>query len=311
MFAEAYALNARFHVPYPSLDYYGPLDECRTYASFVRDNEQAYLGAQHVAEVAVLFSYTSGMWDYWTRPDSQDAIHNRQWYGLCQALTDMSIQYDVAFAADGKIIVDTLEAEDLLSYPVVVVPWAYSLSDEQVQLLEALARSGRRLIVIGDVATVDEEKNQRSTIVADALKAAGASVIPDLNLETYLDEAGAEGAKSVRNEVRALFPNQMVTVFNDSTTAMVNRAGESFYCHLINRGLTDSGFTPQRDVRVRLILPADLQLASGQQAIYLSPDASGSAPAALTVSSQGRTVEFTVPSLEVYGVVEIACSLGS
>ena len=59
MFAEAYAAGARFHVPYPSLDYYAPLEECQQYVRFIRDNRTVYEGAQHLADVAVLFSYAS------------------------------------------------------------------------------------------------------------------------------------------------------------------------------------------------------------------------------------------------------------
>ncbi|MBN1139968.1 MAG: sulfatase-like hydrolase/transferase, partial [Anaerolineae bacterium] len=159
MFAEAYAAGARFHVPYPSLDYYAPLDECEQYVRFIRDNREVYEGVDHLADVAVLFSYASEIWDYWTGANTAEPNHSLQWYGLAQALTDMSVQYDAVLAPDGNVIADNLELDDLLQYKTVIVPWAYSLRDEQVQLLEDYARSGNQLVVVGDLASFDEEKN--------------------------------------------------------------------------------------------------------------------------------------------------------
>jgi hypothetical protein len=304
MFAEAYAAGAHFHVPYPSLDYYGPLDECRRYARFIRDNRAIYQGASHLADVGVLFSYASEVWDYWVEPSSMEPNHNRQWYGLCQALTDASIQYDVLFAADGRIIPNDLTQDDLLAYPTLIVPWVYALSDEQVGLLQDYARGGGRLLIAGEFATYDEEKNERPSPVVVDFPPLGATVIPALDLEAYLNDPQGQRAVATLNELASLIPDRLVTITSPSVTAQLNQKGDTLYCHLVNKDLQDSGFRPQRSFQVGIAPPSGLSL-TGANAAYLSPDLSNRQPSFLPLTRQNDVLEVTVPDLDVYGVLVI------
>jgi N-acetylglucosamine-6-sulfatase len=305
MFAEAYAAGARFHVPYPSLDYYAPLDACEQYVRFIQDNREAYEGVDHLTDVGLLFSYASEIWDYWVGADTAESNHSLQWYGVAQALTDMSVQYDVVFAPDGNIISDNLTLDDLLKYETLIVPWAYSLRDEHVALLEEYAGSGKRLIIIGDFATFDEEKNRRQRDAVAALRALDAIVVPALNFESYLNDPHGSDAAAVVDALNALIPNRRVTVTNSSVTAQLNRKGDTLYCHLISKDREESGFKPQAGFKVRITLPADLHV-SDDHAVYLSPDLSGQEPALLPIALQGGIAEVTIPNLEIYGVLVIA-----
>ncbi len=305
MFAEAYAAGARFHVPYPSLDYYAPLDACEQYVPFIRDNAEAYQDVEHLADVGVLFSYASEVWDYWIGAGTAESNHSLQWYGLAQALTDMSVQYDVVFAPDGNIIPDNVALEGLLEYETLIVPWAYSLRDEHVALLEQYAKSGKEPIIVGDFATFDEEKNRRQTDAVAALRALDAIVVPALNFESYLNDPHGSNAAAVLDALNALIPNRWVTVANRSVSALLNREGDTLHCHLINKDRQESGFKPQAGLEVRITLPADLRL-SDDHAVYLSPDLSGQEPALLPIALQSGVAEVTVPNLEIYGVLVIA-----
>jgi hypothetical protein len=304
LFAEAYAAGARFHVPYPSLDYYAPLDDCQQYTSFIRDNAGIYTEARHVANVGLLFSYASQIWDYWGEGSGSEPSHNRQWYGLAQALTDMSIQYDAVFAPDGTIIPDDLTLDYLLAYDTMIVPWTYALSEEHVSLLGSYAESGQDLILVGGFATHDREKNPRPGNPASDLRGLGATVVPSLDFESYLSDPLGHQAAAIRDALADLFPDRRVRISNSSVTAHLTRVGDTLYCHLVNRDLRDSGFEPQTDVQVSINLPGDLVL-SGRQALYITPDEAGANQTGLPLANDDGQVSLTVPRLDLYGVLVI------
>jgi hypothetical protein len=302
MFAEACAAGAHLHIPYPSLDYYGPLEECQSYVQFIQANRHLYQGVEHLVDVGILFSFASEIWDFWVQPSSAEPIHNRQWYGLAQALTDTSIQYDAVFAPDGRIIPSQLSVDDLLGYPLLMVPWVYSLSDEHVQLLEGYARGGGRLIVVGDLATYDEERNPRQALTSASLAALGAIVIDELDFEAYLSDP--QGGGAVRQQLAGLIPHRLVNVSGDAVTAQLCATGNGIYIHLINSELGDTGFTPQRDLSVTVTLPPRLSVAA-VNATYLSPDLPAGEATLLPVAQQGNSLQVTVPDLNIYGVLTI------
>lgn len=303
LFAEAYAAGARFHVPYPSVGYYGPLEECQRYAHFIGQSRPIYAGTTHLAEAGVLFSYASQVWDYWgAGADNAVPSHRHQWYGLAQALTDLSIQYDVVFAPDGQVLPDHLTLEKLLPYPTLVVPWAYALNDAQIGLLADYAQRGGNLLILGDLGTYDEDKNPREAAIAATLEQLGAVILPDLELESYLNDPQGGAAAAILVEVDALFPNRQVAISDASVTVQLYHGDQSLYIHLLNKALAEAGFEPRRDFRVQVALPAGFQADS--QATYLSPEAG--VPTTLSVAQQGDVVAVTVPVLDVYGVVMIA-----
>lgn len=301
MFAEAYASGARFHIPYPSLDYYAPLDECKQYAHFIQDNPELFQAASPLADVGVLFSYASEIWDYWVQAGSASPNHNRQWYGLAQALTDMSVQYQAIFAPDGGVIANRLALEELLRYQTLIVPWAYALSDAHVQLLQDYARHGGRLLIAGDLATHDEEKRPRSASVAEAFSQLGAVLLPKLDFEAYLNDPGKQ---AVLSELDSLIVDRLATVSNPSITAQLNRTQQALVCHLVNKALDETGFKPQRDVKLSINMPPGLGLA-GTQVLLLSPDQAGGGPVPLEPARQGNAIEITLPEIQIYSLLVI------
>lgn len=51
---------------------------------------------------------------------------------------------------------DSVQPQQLADYPLIVVPFAFSISDAQAELLRQLAASGKHVVVISEVGTVDE-----------------------------------------------------------------------------------------------------------------------------------------------------------
>ena len=307
MFAEAAATGTHFHVPYPSLDYHAPLEACKDFSRFISDNQDVLQGAAPMPDAGVVFSFASEIWDYWVNPASKEPNHVLQYYGLCQALTDMSIQYQTIFAADGTILPDTLSLEDLLKFPTIIVPWAYALNDAQVNLLKEFAMSGKKLVIAGSFALFDEEKIQRETGPDAELQAAGASLVPDLDLETYLNDPRGDSAPGILEQVAMLVPRRLVNVSNTSVTAHLQVKPGKLLCHLINRDLRESGFTPQHDLQVRFTLPPNFKVSDGSIS-FLTPDESPGERTSLQLVQQQNAQEVTVPQLETYGLLEIPFS---
>jgi arylsulfatase A-like enzyme len=304
MFAEAYAAGARFHVPYPSLDYYAPQEPVEAYVQFLLDNREVYEDAEPVSEVGVVFSFASEIWDYWIAADSKTAIHNRQYYGLTQALGDMSVQYTTVFFPDGNVLADDLTLAKLQEHEVLLVPSAYALNGSQVARLEEYLASGGQLITLGDVATHDAENGPRAADVAAQLKAAGAILVPGLNFESYLASPQGEAGGAIREALGDLLPERQVGVSDDSVTVVLAITDDNVHCHLINKDRGDAGFVARSDVRVRIMLPQGQDLAS-DRATYASPDTPDGAPEELALVVEGGLVEVTVSHLEVYGVLSL------
>jgi hypothetical protein len=304
MFAEAYATGARFHVPYPSLDYYAPLDACESNVAFIQNSRDLFEPAEPLAELGVLFSFASEIWDTWVQADSAQPIHNRQYYGLAQALTDASVQYQVVFAPDGNVIADQLTLDDLLAHDTLIVPWAYSLNDLHIELLEDYAQTGRRLIVACDVGTLDEERNPRPADTAARLESAGATVLAGLDFEAYLASPGDDRAAAIREWATSLFPERLVTVSSDRVTALLSRSSTTVYCHLVNKDRDETGFSPQAGLTVQIVPPSNLD-PQGSQAVFLSPDLPEGTSIPLPLNLQDGRIQVTIPEFEVYGVVVI------
>jgi hypothetical protein len=303
MFAEACAAGAHFHVPYPSLDYYGPLDVCKTYATYVRNTQQRHEESVPQSTVGVLFSYASEVWDFWLEASSPDPNHNRQWYGLCQALTDLSVQYDVVFAPDGFLLDDSLTLEHLARYPIVIVPWAYALRDEHVLLLDEYARGGGQLIIFGDLGTVDERKHPRTPAPIARYPALRDATAVEIDFETYLNDPGSRDAGGIRHDLSELLPPAQVTVIGAPVAALLSQARDTLWCHLINKDLRESGFRPQDGIKVVVALPEGFS-GVNLRATWQSPELNGEA-IDVPIVEAGDSIELTVPQLDVYGALAI------
>ena len=332
LFAEAYSVGAFFSVPY-SHHLYGPLDICVSYAQFLKRNEGLYHDVEPCSDVAVLYSFASSIWDR-TRLGGE-VIHWLQYYGICEALQDMNVQYDVAFMGDGEVLPDKLTVEDLLRHKVLLVPWCYSLSNAQVKKLKEYAYRGGRLVVAGKFATLDEGGKPREKDVRSDLKDAGAVILPDLDFEPFLEGKEGKAVEAIRDSLKSVVGESSVHVSAPFIEAFLNRKGNDLHCHLVNMDYGEYGFDEKKDVKVRIRVPDGLDLED-RQVILLSPDreperleyprefnagtsigASGlcafllpaeqkrSPPIILSNKINGSILEVSVPEIKVYSILKI------
>ena len=333
LFAEAYAAGAFFSVPY-SHHLYGSLDVCVGYTRFLKANEGMYHDAETCFDVAIIYSFASAIWDQ-ARGRSAVPVHWLQYYGLCEALQDMNVQYDVVLMGDGEVIPDKTTLNDLLKYKVLLVPSCYSLSDRQIEMLKEYASRGGRLIIAGSFATLDEGGKTRKRDVESELRTAGVLVLPDLDFEPYMVDKMEKAAETIREKLKPIVGEGSVQVDTPMVEALLNKKSEELHCHLVNMDYGEYGFAEKKDLKVKIRLPEGFKM-NGKQPVLMSPDkpperlayprefnagtAIGSSDARtyLLPAEQKRSpptvlyhrisediLEVTVPELTVYSIIKV------
>lgn len=84
----------------------------------------------------------------WLDPDLKPV----PFWDIIRAMSGRNIQYDVVMLPDGVLREDDFSAGQLESYPLVVVPDCFSLTDNQCRILLDYARSGGRILSVGRLA---------------------------------------------------------------------------------------------------------------------------------------------------------------
>lgn len=311
LFAEAYACGVCFHAPYKSCyaRWTGPLDVLTRYTGFFSREARCYRNARPVAAVGLLYSYASSIWDHFPMelaPSPSDPIHALQYYGVGQALLDRGIAFDSLFIGDGRIMDDTLTADQLARYEVIIAPCCYSMSDRQMRVLEQYVTAGGKLLVIGELATMDTERRTLDSAAWRAqLRGAGASVLTDLDYEAYLAQSDAHQRGALRDAVERLAGRPLCCVSGaDKLMVLLTEsdAEQAAYVHLINRDLTPDGYIAKSNVPVSVPLPKRIRVA--QQAGRLaSPDLEDSV--LVEVASSEQAIRFVLPHIEIYAILEL------
>jgi len=162
---EAAALGANMTVPYGAWmgsviqdAFYPPHELCVEIQSFLADHEDLF-STRTWSEVAVVFSIESNfqlvarrdlMADNRENVSGEAAIPFAQ---VTDALSDAAQPYDVVFFPDGELREDSLTAQDLAWYRVLVLPACHFLTEVQARLLREYLDGGGNLVVLGELGT--------------------------------------------------------------------------------------------------------------------------------------------------------------
>ena len=92
----------------------------------------------------------------WVDPDLKPV----PFWDVIRAMSDRNAQYDTLMLPDGDFRPDDFSADRLAGYPLVIVPDAYVLTENQQQILLDYARGGGKLLVLGRLAEGTELLNQ-------------------------------------------------------------------------------------------------------------------------------------------------------
>jgi hypothetical protein len=312
--AEAYASHAEYQVPYEVVggagNYSPDLRELAPYYRFVA-RERALFGPSWTwtPQVAIFYPLTSYLGG------------GEGYYGASLALTEGGVSFDAVVSGDGRILENRVTLATLRTYPVVVLAGASSMSAEQVQLVLDYVEGGGVVVAWGGLGQTDEfhdasaaRPSAWTTMQAPGTYTVGSGVLrnvtaTDLGREYFVSRD--DGARDAMLQAIGDVVTPDVRVDTRDVVAVAYRhATESrLVVHLVNYAydLATDRVTPAQGVRVTLRLPPGFSM-DGKQARLRAPDHPD--PDAVSTELRGQEVVFTVPRLDVYGllVVEPAAS---
>ncbi|HEX5941146.1 MAG TPA: hypothetical protein VFY66_02660, partial [Anaerolineales bacterium] len=160
---EAAALGANMSVPYGAWmgsviqDSFNPPHElCVEIQRFLADHESLF-SHRTASETAVVYSVETEFQRESGRGIFADNRYNAEtsevgaFWQACEALSDAVQPYDVLFFPDGDLRPDTLTAENVSQYHVIILPDCRYLTNAQAQLLHDFLGHDGRLLVMGDL----------------------------------------------------------------------------------------------------------------------------------------------------------------
>lgn len=223
--------------------------------------------AEVVADVAVLRSFPAQVF-----AERRNAALT---YRAEQSLIDNHVPF--------QIIYDRYLA-DLRRYRVLVLAGCQAMSDEQVKSVERYTRSGGKICMVGPAGTHDEWMLPRKQQVFESLSGPGVDRIGETDdvAAAVRRLCGADLSLSVRAP--------------SGVCAELTQQPGRRLLHLVNYRTSE----PAREIGVAIRLPASPGVKS---VMFAGPQQANDLRLSFEVR-EGR-VEFTVPSIDVYGIVVV------
>lgn len=222
------------------------------------------------------------------------------WHVFNRISTILSLrhfQYDIVFNGDGTFGENTMTAEDLSEYELVLVMNPTTLLDDEITLFNELAAGGLSMIYVAEhddrlslsgfeTGTPNDMGEPITTNCASTATIAGQSFTHTITACLDYRVVGSSVAEGLGIQVwRDLEePELYIHVINydvDSSTGLVN---------------------PRTEVEVSVILPDDLPVASGTARLLRPGFVASSLPAVIDVS---RRLTVTIPNLEIWAVIDV------
>ena len=251
------------------------------YTNFMHKHRDLYDGAESWSDVALVLPRQSVLARH---PESLDAFRE-----LGQALVERQLLLDV-------VVDQKLTAERLAQYPAVILPKTIALSDGQLRVLGEYSTEGGLLLRMGEAGTLSESGTPRKNVsLTTAIEVAGDSTTAAVEaIAQRLRDNGASAIKCPWT-VRAAAYTQpdrvilhLVNYDRDETVVKGAKGPE------LERPKSVS------DIAVNFRMPKGRQATS---VTMYSPDQEK--PTVLAFESSDGRVKFSVPRIDVYGVVVI------
>lgn len=255
------------------------------YTNFMHQHRDLYDGAVPWADAALVLPRQSVLA---RRPEALDAFRE-----LGQALVQRQVLLDV-------LVDQNLSPERLSQYPAVILPKTIVLSDEQFAMLRGYAAGGGLLLRMAETGALSAlDKPRQDTHINNASNITG--------------ELTTDAADAVARRLRGNGATVIDCPWTVRATAYTQPG--RVLLHLVNY---DRDETPVKgakgpelerpkavtDISVSLRVPPGRRVTS---AVLHSPDQESSST--LPFQSRDQHVTFTVPRVEVYGVVTINTQL--
>ncbi len=281
MFLEAYANNGRWgYYWWPGVDEKTRLEATvpklvKDYTRFILDNRQYYEGCTADNKIAILYADSAVL----ASPKG-----HYKYLALAQALSEAGYQYDVLYAGDDVFTPSGIPPDRLARYRAVLLAEAGKLSESQRDALRSYAANGGQVIAYS---------------ANDIGAGAGVSTIDDDRLlefwHGYTDDRRAAIVAPLEP-----FASERIVTSDANVVATVYRSGAAIVCHVLNYEYrrTDDTIAPKRNINITLPWSGGEPPA---QARWLTLKGEQALPCRL----DGQRLEFTVPSVDPYGLALI------
>ena len=275
----------------------------KTVYDLLRSVEPQIMGAQMAANVAVVASF-------------QPCYYKRYSYHLevSRALADAGIAHEM-------LAPRSLSGEKLAQYRAVVLPNTAVLSDEAYRTLLAYVKSGGTAVVFGEVGTLDLRGDPRPAteggeaagfveVAIDPEKLAADGENISLDAETTRHAAWARGQWPASLEpTMAAVVSAVETAVGDELTARRHRPdsveisvmgrpeSDDLIVNVVSYGVDiDGSVTPSKDIRISVHAP------KGKRVGRVMWHPLDGAAETLPTKQTGERTEFTIPTLDIYGI---------
>jgi hypothetical protein len=313
--AESYSAQSEFMIPFKifsggPVGYSADLSVIAPYYGFIQNNRVLYEEIQLLnPRVGLLYSFPSNFYaNYWFL---------NSFYGASYALLDSQIQHDVLFSGDDFMLQDTLTAEQLNKYDVLVLPNSRNLSNSQIQLILDYVKSGGTVLAWAEIGIANERDKELTSPERTALNALttpgsqthgnGTFIYFTEDLGSiYFDERTVGTRDKISQEILARIDRQIEVDAPNNVDVLgyTSETDQVLIFHIINYNYnidTDT-ITPVPSLGFTFQLPTGFEMEN-KQFYLLSPDRD--APELLNFQQSGNAITTAITGTQFYDVLAI------
>ena len=253
----------------------------------------------------------------------REGVEVNTYYGAARLLEDSHYSYDVVYQGDPDMgpgtvrwVDQQVSLSDIQEYRVILLPHTRYMTDAEVQNFLDYVQSGGVLVVFSDAGTHDfafPTPNQRSNPIWDNLVSAAGThsygsgrvlVVSEGNIASDYDISLAPAdLVAFQAAMEPVYPSDLTTTLSKDVHIHKFRdlaAGLEVF-HLVNFGYDEATYlvSPTND-NTFTFDPSGVY--STPRVTYYTPDSPEGIVLSATTLASG-TLEVTIPSLHVYGVV--------
>ncbi len=215
----------------------------------------------------------------WNDPD---AAHLPFW-DIIREMSGRHAMYDVQMMPDDRLRPDDMTADWLASYPMIVIPDAFEMTPNQVEIIRAYAQNGGKVLVYGRLA--------EGTTLAEELAA-----MPNVTVLPLYEDA-AEGMTAFNAAFDEMYAPISSITCTDSRLGMQRfDADGKTYIHLLNYSYHESTDVTEPIAEVTLTV-RDI---CGEPKVYTL---NGDVLPEMNFAADGDAVRVTLKNVPLYTVV--------
>lgn len=270
-------------------------EQLQSFADFLFVNRRFLTDVEPDANVAVVYSMPTNVWESAPQWDRLDEEHANSFRGTCRALTDAHLPYDVCIFGHERLWNDNDQLTELTGYDAVILPGHIALGDRHEKALERVLDGGGSVVVSGAEPNRDEYFRRRSR---DVFRRDRVIVLDDDPGRRYVEDGAS--ADGLVQEVRDVATVSISSDRRIGVSRLRQRDVDRVVVHLVNYDWEEASDEVIRASDVEMSV-ADLPFRA-DSATYVSPQTTEE----LEVDSSKSGASVTIPSVAEWGFVVFA-----